>query len=196
MLFIPNIYINNQIWIIFIMTKLIAKIIAISYEELRSLDKYHLDLKELTARKEGPNRFIVTGILSDEQIHQVRSAGLTVEILSDLSQISKDRINEVSKSNRFMTAKKASELQASAETGGYMNADEVDSAMLNLEEAHPDFISIINLPNRTIEGRLSRAIHIHAGKSNSNSVNSDTQTGVLITGGICMQENGVDQIFV
>ena len=52
------------------MAKSIVRITAKSYEELRGLDKYHLDLKERTARQEDTNKFIVTGILSDEQIQQ------------------------------------------------------------------------------------------------------------------------------
>jgi murein tripeptide amidase MpaA len=83
------------------MAKFIVRIIASSYEQLRGLDKYHLDLKKRTARQEDTNKFIVTGILNEEQIQQVRSAGYTVEILSDISQISKQRTQEVSKVNRF-----------------------------------------------------------------------------------------------
>jgi carboxypeptidase T len=78
------------------MAKFIVRITARSYEQLRGLDKYHLDLKKRTARQEGTDRFIVTGILSDEQIQQVKSAGYTVEVLSDLSQMSKERTQEVS----------------------------------------------------------------------------------------------------
>ena len=47
----------------------------------------------------------------NEQIEQVKSAGYTVEILSDLSQISKERTQEVSKVNRFIKTKKTSELR-------------------------------------------------------------------------------------
>ena len=50
------------------MAKFIVRITATSYEKLRGLDKYHLDLKKRTARQEGTNKFIVTGILSEEQI--------------------------------------------------------------------------------------------------------------------------------
>ena len=78
-------------------------------------------------------------------------------------------MDEVSKTNRFMQSKKASALKESAETGGYMNADEVETALLNISEAHPDFATLIELPHRTWNGRLSKAIHIHA-KNGSGSV--------------------------
>jgi carboxypeptidase T len=171
------------------MAKSIVRITARSYEELRALDKYHLDLKKRTARKEGTDKFIVTGILTEEQTNQVKSDGYTVEVLSDLSEASKERTQEVSKTNRFLETKKASELVKSAELGGYMNADEVETALLNLRDAHPDFISLIELPNKTHEHhRLCRAVHVHAGKN--------VDSAVLITGGVHAREWGGSDICI
>jgi carboxypeptidase T len=170
------------------MAKFIVRITARSYEQLRGLDKYHLDLKKRTARQEGTDRFIVTGILSDEQIQQVKSAGYTVEVLSDLSQMSKERTQEVSKVNRFIKTKKTSELRESAETGGYMNADEVETTLLNLSNAHPEFITLIELPNRTWKDRLCRAVRVHAGNNGG--------SGVLITGGMHAREWGGSDICI
>src|SRR5690348_8314497 len=135
------------------MTKFIVRITAKSYDQLKGLDKYHLDLKKRTARQEGADRFVVTGIASEEQVQELKFAGYGVEVLSNLSQMSKERTQEVSKLNRFSKTKKTSDLRESAETGGYMNADEVETALLNLREAHPDFIDLIELPNRTWQGR-------------------------------------------
>lgn len=185
------------------MTKFIVRIEAKSYEELRGLDKYHLDLKKRTARQEDKNRFIVTGILNDEQIQLVKSAGYTVEILSDLSQESKNRINEVSKTNRFIQSKKTAALKESAETGGYMNADEVETALLNLSEDHPDlkkYITLIELPHRTWNGRLCRAVYVHfkngSGSNESRTLDSDSRPGVLITGGMHAREWGGSDICI
>src|SRR5690349_1814425 len=172
------------------MTKYIARITSGSYEQLRGLDKYHLDLKKRTARREGTDKFIVTGILTDQQIEQVRSAGYTVEVLSDLSQASRERIQEVSKANRFIKTKKASELRESAELGGYMNADEVETALVNLGEAHPTFITLVELKNRTWNDRLCRAVHVHAGNNGKN------RDGVLITGGMHAREWGGSDICI
>jgi carboxypeptidase T len=79
-------------------------------------------------------------------------------------------------------------LVESVETGGYMNADEVETNLLNLSEAHPDFIELIELPNRTLADRLCRAVRVHAGK------NSDT--GVFITGGVHAREWGGSDICI
>ena len=170
------------------MAKFIARITAKSYDHLRALDKYHLDLKKRTARQEGADKFIVTGMVSEEQLQQVKSAGYGVEVLSDLSQISRERTQEVSKVNRFSKTKKTSDLRESAETGGYMNADEVETALLNLSEAHPDFIDLIELPNRTWQGRLSRAVRVHAGKNGGSAV--------LVIGGVHAREWGGSDICI
>ena len=180
------------------MTKFIVRIIARSYDGLKGLGKYSLDLKEHTAREEDANRFVVSGILTEEQIQQVRSTGYIVEILSDLSEAAKDRTQEVSKANRFSQARRSSaELSKSAETGGYMNADEVETALLNLSEAHPDLVSLIELPNRTWEGRQCRAVHVHAGNTRgSTTVEGSDRIGVLLTGSMHAREWGGSDICI
>ena len=114
--------------------------------------------------------------------------------------MSKERTQEVSRVNRFIKTKKSAELLKSAETGGYMNADEVETALLNLSEAHPDFITLVELPNRTWEGRLCKAICVHApnnsGGTTTANNNSDTRTGVLITGGMHAREWGGSDICI
>ncbi len=76
---------------------------------------------------------------------------------------------EVSKINRFMQSKKTADLRKSAETGGYMNADEVETALLNVREAHPDFVTLIELPYKTWNRRLCRAVYIHAKNGSSSN---------------------------
>jgi murein tripeptide amidase MpaA len=180
------------------MAKFIVRIIARSYNQLKGLDKYSLDLKEHTAREEDANRFVVSGMLTEEQIQQVRSAGYTVEILSDLSRAAGERTQEVSKANRFSQARRSSsELSKSAETGGYMNADEVETALLNLSEAHSDLISLIELPNKTWEGRTCRAVCVHAGTtSNSTTLKNSDRIGVLLTGSMHAREWGGSDICI
>ena len=57
-----------------------------------------------------------------------------------------------------------------------MNADEIETALLNLSQAHPDFITLIELPNTTWEGRVCRAVCLHAGNNDS----GDTQLIAII----------------
>ena len=83
------------------MTKFLVKITCKSYEKLLDLDNFNLDLNKHTARKEDGNKFVVSGILTDEEIQKVKSTDYEVEILSDLTQAGKERSREVSKENRF-----------------------------------------------------------------------------------------------
>ncbi len=179
------------------MAKFVVRIIARSYDELKGLDKYSLDLKEHTAREEHSNRFVVSGMLTEEQIQRLRSAGYTVEILSDLSRAAKERTQEVSKANRFSEARRSSELRKSAETHGYMNTDEVETALSNLSDGHPDLVSLIELPNKTWEGRLCRAVHVHVGNTSGSTIvkNSD-RIGILITGGMHAREWGGSDVCI
>jgi murein tripeptide amidase MpaA len=69
-----------------------------------------------------------------------------------------------------------------------MNADEVETNLVNLAEAHPEFITLITLPNRTWQNRLCRAAYVHAGNK--------VESGVLITGGVHAREWGGSDICV
>jgi murein tripeptide amidase MpaA len=181
------------------MAKFLVRITARSYEELRGLDKYNLDLKKRTAREEDTDRFVVSGILTEQQIEQVRSAGYIVEILSDLTQVSRERMQDVSRENRFSETRRSSELRESAETGGYMNADEVETALLNLSNDNPSLITLIELPNRTWNGRICRAVRVRAGidgTSSNNSNNGSDRIGVLITGSMHAREWGGSDICI
>jgi carboxypeptidase T len=182
----------------------LVKIVATSYAEIVALDNYHLDLKERAAQQEDTNRFVVPGILTDEQIQDLKSAGYTVEIMKDLTQDAKERIGEVSRDNRFSdTTKVQGELRQRAISERYMNADEVESTLICLNKLFPDLITLIELPNKTIENRTSKAVLIHATQSQNrsdgginNGDTSNTRTGILITGGVHAREWGGSDICI
>lgn len=52
------------------MTKFLVRIICKSYEKLLDLDNFNLDLNKHTARKEDINKFVVSGILTDDQVQK------------------------------------------------------------------------------------------------------------------------------
>ena len=154
------------------MTKFLVKIICQSYEKLLELDNFNLDLNKHTARKEDTNKFVVSGILTDDEIQKIKLADYEVEILSDLTQVGKERSQEVSKENRFSkTETVARDLSERAVSEKYMNADEIESYLVNLNQLHPDITTLISLPNKSIEGRVSHALHLHANKHNNDTDN-------------------------
>jgi carboxypeptidase T len=70
-----------------------------------------------------------------------------------------------------------------------MNAEEVESALLNASNIHSDLITLIKLPNRTWENRLCRAVRLLAN-------NNSDRAGVLITGSMHAREWGGSDICV
>jgi murein tripeptide amidase MpaA len=183
------------------MTKFLVKIICQSYEKLLELDNFNLDLNKHTARKEDTNKFVVSGILTDDEIQKIKLADYEVEILSDLTQAGKERSKEVSKENRFSkTERVARDLSERAISEKYMNADEIESYLVNLNQLHPDITSLIELPNKSVEGKVSHALHLHANKDNNDidnkRNNNDERIGILITGSMHAREWGGSDICV
>lgn len=165
-----------------------VRIIATTLEGLRALDKYELDLKHRAARQLADECFMVPGILTDEQIQEVEAAGYTVEILADMAQVAAERIMEVSPFNRFAEARGLTEFDERA-IMGYMTADEVEAALINLQKQHPDLVTLIQLPNRSWENRISRAVRVRAGtKAN--------RVGILFTGSMHAREWGGSDICI
>jgi murein tripeptide amidase MpaA len=165
-----------------------VRIVARTHDALLSLDRFDLDLKKRAASQEGSDRFVVPGILSEEQIEQVKSAGYTVEVVSDLTEVARERITEVSRVNRY------AEIRGVADFGerailGYMTVDEVESALTNLHTLHPDLITLIALPHQTWENRISHAVRLKAeAKPN--------RPGVLFTGSMHAREWGGSDICI
>ena len=165
-----------------------VQITARALEELRALEEFDLDLKYRAAQQLAADRLIVPGILTDEQIKRVEEAGYTVKVISDLSKVVAERADEVSKVNRFAEVRGISKFEERA-VSGYMTADEVESALIDLQSLHPDFVTLIELPHRSWEDRISHAIRVRAG------TNTD-RDGILFTGSIHAREWGGSDICI
>ena len=179
---------SNKTKGVFKVTIYSVQITARTLEELRALEKFELDLKYRAARQLAADRLMVPGILTEEQIKQVEAAGYMVEVISDMSQVAEERAQETSRVNRFAEVRGISEFGERA-VSGYMTADEVESALVNLQALHPDLVTLIELPHRTWENRVSHAVRVHAG------TNTD-RVGVLFTGSMHAREWGGSDICV
>jgi len=168
------------------MTIYSVQIIARTLKELRALERFDFDLKYRAAQQLATDRLMVPGILTDEQIQQVEGAGYKVEVVSDLSQVAVKRAQEVSQVNRFAEERGLFEFGERA-VMGYMTAEEVESALINLQILHPDIVTIIELPHHTWENRISHAVRVHAGKN-------EDRVGVLFTGSMHAREWGGSDI--
>jgi hypothetical protein len=70
--------------------------------QLKALREHSIDINEHSAmRAQTDFLYRVDAIVSDEDIRRLVSAGYAIEIVSDLSITAKERLNEVSRTNRF-----------------------------------------------------------------------------------------------
>lgn len=107
---------------------------------------------------------------------------IEVNIIADLSTMLDARKKDVSLKNRFEAARPAYEM-AESTVEGYLTADEVESALINLNSDYPELVELIKLPHPTWEGRISNAVRI------GSSDNLD-RTTVLFTGSMHAREWG------
>jgi murein tripeptide amidase MpaA len=167
-------------------------ITARSISDLRELGKYGLDLKKRTAKRKDDSKFTVSGILTDEQIQQVKSLGYVVDVYLDLSIEAGKRLQEVSRINRFVETNELHEIKKQIEVPKYMNAEEVETALIRLNERYPDISELIELKHKTWNGRLSSAIRVRTGSNN----NKSDRVGVMFTGGVHAREWGGSDICI
>ncbi|HEY0005509.1 MAG TPA: M14 family zinc carboxypeptidase [Pyrinomonadaceae bacterium] len=178
--------------------------ITVPDKRLNELEKLRLDLVFKGARSLEENISEVPGILTEEQIQQVRDAGFEVEVAGDLTEEARQRRAEVSRTNRFsaLTTVKDFEAfyagthEALARSAvlpppftGYLNVDEVESALKSLPAFYPDLVTLIKLPNKTAEKRESNAVRIRAGSKQK-------RRGVLFIASVHAREWGGSDICV
>lgn len=73
-----------------------VKIRANTWERLRDLQRvYDLDVFRQSAKQMAAGLFEIQGLLSDEQIEQVRAKGYEVEVISDAEEVAKKRLKEI-----------------------------------------------------------------------------------------------------
>lgn len=154
-----------------------------SLKELRELDKFDLDIKRRSAQKVSERRFIVPGILTREQVELVKSSGYDVEIKADLSLVGKERAIEVSRLDRFAPTEGVSVSREMKSSTNYLNAQEVEDALVGLYNEYPKNVTLIPLPNKTHMNKTSMATRIRAGRRRR-------RPGVLFTGSMHAREWG------
>ncbi len=157
-----------------------------SRNQLRELTEFHLDLHYRAARQEAPKRFVVPGVLNEDEIERVRAAGYDLTILHDLAKVSDVRLAEVSRTNRFKSGPALAEMVDLA-VRGYMTVEEAADGLSNISAQYSDLVELIEMPERTWERRTCHAVRV-GGREASNG------PGVLFTGGVHAREWGGSDI--
>src|SRR5215207_6622013 len=116
-----------------------AVIKATTATQLRALIKRGLDIKDHSATLDEKDfLYRVDAIISDQDKKRLESEGYTVETISDLSEIARARLNEVSRTNRFSEINTMADEQAFRVAGGYMNVEEIEQELINLNKIYSD----------------------------------------------------------
>lgn len=72
-----------------------VRIRAADWERLRDLQRVHdLDVFGQTARERDEGGFEIQGLLSDEQVAQMRARGYEIELLEDADRVAEERLRE------------------------------------------------------------------------------------------------------
>ncbi len=164
-------------------------IIGKSFDDLKNLKRYDLDLKYRTAKQQN-DKFIVSGVLNDNQIVQIKNLGYSVEIVSNLSVPFKERLKEISES--ILPVKDITDFEKGKVFGGYLNTEQIENYLKKFRDLYPNIITTEQLPNQTIEKRIT---HFARLKINDNNHN-ESKIGVLFTGGVHAREWGGSDICI
>jgi murein tripeptide amidase MpaA len=158
--------------------------------QLRALRKFGIGIKDHSAfQDKNDYLYRVDAIVSDEDINRLESEGYIVEKVSNLTDIAKSRLKEVSRTNRFREANTMADLGTFAVAGGYKTVEEIDEAIIQFNKINPNLVELIELPNKTWEKRTSTAIRIH----------TNTRTdkpAVMFIGGVHAREWGTSDICI
>jgi carboxypeptidase T len=159
-------------------------------KHLKNLENTGIDINRnsVTIDKKD-SLFRIDAVISDEDIKKLEDEGYTVEKISDLASLSKERLKEVSRTNRFDSINTMEGIEKFTIAGGYMNVTEIETALIQFNRNYPDLVELIELPNRTWEGRTSRAIRIHGGAGTN-------KPAVMFTGGVHAREWGTCDICI
>ena len=179
-------------------TKYFVEVIASNKQLLINLQKFELDLFQSTAKSINDDKeFKIDGLISLDDINNLVEKGYKVVIKSE----SMKKTPAVQQTTSFQewskTAKKTREVatkgvrrggeegvegELSAESlftlsfTGYLTSEGIDSALQYIAKSYPSLVQLIVLPEKTHEGRTSRAIKIGTN-------NSSHKSGLLFLGG-------------
>ncbi|AIQ48526.1 hypothetical protein R70723_23365 [Paenibacillus sp. FSL R7-0273] len=162
---------------------------AASLDKLHELEGYDLDIVRSSAVQLTEADYSVSGLLTEEQVEQLKKAGYSLEIELDATDIPAQRLQEVYHGNRYESAGSHAGDYTAEKVRGYMTVDEIDNTLTQLNRQYPELVSLITLPNRTWENRTCRAVILSAGPRRASA-----KPAILITGNVHAREWGGSDI--
>ncbi|HEY7081416.1 MAG TPA: M14 family metallopeptidase [Nitrososphaeraceae archaeon] len=164
-------------------TKFFVSIIAPTKLDLINLNKYEIDVFQSTAQINEQKKFSIDGLLTLEEVGRLVKDGYKVTVKDESSKHARARSEAVG-FKQWMTGTEREMAEVSEESmsgGGYLTSQGIESALLYMNNKFPLITEIISLPERTHEGRSSRAVRILKGSQGD-------KNGILLIGGVHARE--------
>lgn len=160
-----------------------ARIHAADWERLRGLSRFELNIQAATTRELERGAFQVCGLLTQEQVADLRDEGYRIDVLKDFRE--RDWNAEIPTGNRFESG-----VDAAIFEGGHanwFNSDEILSFLRQMKATHTDYTELLEL-GRSWGERECLAIRLRAGNW------SGARPTVVFVGGIHADEWGNTEI--
>ena len=162
-------------------------------QQLLSLQKFELDLFQSTVKTLETNEFSIEGLITLDDVNKLVAKGYKV-VVKKQSPSTSPAVSEImsfSDSIQPTEAKKQAETKKRAEAAstpsftGYLTSEGVESALQQLAILYPSISQLIILPERTHEGRISRALKIGMPTPPAQQY---PKSGLLFLGGVHARE--------
>jgi murein tripeptide amidase MpaA len=164
-------------------TRYFVVIISPNKQQLVGLQKFELDLFQSTVKSLDKNEFSIEGLITLDDVNRLVEKGYKVVVKkqSPTNSPANSEMMSFSEGTKKVEAKKQAKPSSTPSFTGYLSSEGIESAIEQLPILYPSISQLIILPEKTHEGRTSRAIKI--------GVNTATpKSGILFLGGVHARE--------
>ncbi len=162
-------------------------IIAPNKQQLVSLQKFELDLFQSTVESLDKNEFSIEGLITLDDVNRLVEKGYKVLVKkqSPNSSPANSQIMSFSEGIQKVETKKQAKATSVPSFTGYLTSEGIESSLQQLPILYPSISQLIILPEKSHEGRTSRAIKIGV---NTPPAQQYPKSGMLFLGGVHARE--------
>ena len=156
-------------------------------QQLVSLQKLELDLFQSTVKTLDKNEFSIEGLITLEDVNRLVEKGYKVLVKKQSPNSSPANSQIMSFSEGIQKVETKEQAKATSEPSftGYLTSEGIESALQQLPILYPSISQLIILPEKTHEGRTSRAIKIGV---TTPPAQQYPKSGILFLGGVHARE--------
>jgi carboxypeptidase T len=167
--------------------KYFVEVTAPTKQALINLQKLELDMFSPTAKTTDKNEFTIEGLVTSEDVDRLVKKGYKVLVKKE-SPTSTPAVSETASLSDWIAEADATPKDQKKESGsfslsstGYLTSEGIEAALQHIAKSYPSLTQLIVLPQKTHEGRTSRAIKIRVD-------NATPKTGLFFIGGVHARE--------